>query len=55
MILVDTSVWVRHLRDGDQGLADTLQDNRVACHPFIVAELALEPLKNRASALGVAA
>ncbi len=53
MILVDTSVWVRHLRDGDQGLADTLQDNRVACHPFIVAELALGSLQNRATVLGL--
>ncbi|TXG81618.1 MAG: type II toxin-antitoxin system VapC family toxin [Sphingomonadales bacterium] len=53
MILADTSVWVRHLRDGDRQLADALQDNRVVCHPFIVAELALGSLRNRTLVLGL--
>lgn len=53
MILADTSVWVRHLREGDASLAEALEDNRVACHPFIVGELALGSIKNRAVVLGL--
>ena len=47
MVLVDTSVWVSHLRDGNSALADLLNDGRVLCHPFIVGELACGNLKDR--------
>lgn len=47
MILVDTSVWISHLRDGDVGLENLLNDGHVVCHPFIVGELACGHLKNR--------
>ena len=47
MVLVDTSVWVFHLRDGDVGLEKLLNDGEVVCHPFIVGELACGNLKNR--------
>ncbi len=47
MILVDTSVWISHLRDGDVGLEVLLNDGHVACHPFIIGELACGHLKNR--------
>ena len=39
MVLVDTSVWVSHLRDGNAELANLLNDGRVLCHPLIVGEL----------------
>jgi predicted nucleic acid-binding protein len=48
MVLVDTSVWVAHLRDGDTELANLLNDGRVLCHPLIVGELACGNLKHRA-------
>ena len=48
MILVDTSVWVSHLRDGNAELASLLNDGRVLCHPLIVGELACGNLKDRA-------
>src|SRR4030066_1098762 len=48
MILVDTSVWVSHLRDGNAELANLLNDGRVLCHPWIVGELACGNLKDRA-------
>ena len=41
MILVDTSVWVEHVRRGNQLLADLLEQNRVLSHPFVVGEIAL--------------
>jgi predicted nucleic acid-binding protein len=47
MVLVDTSVWVSHLRKGDVGLEKLLNDGKVVCHPFIVGELACGNLKNR--------
>ena len=47
MILVDTSVWVEHLRSGTVGLQALLADGGVLCHPFIIGELACGSLKNR--------
>ena len=48
MVLVDTSVWVSHLRDGNVELASLLNDGKVLCHPLIVGELACGNLKDRA-------
>jgi predicted nucleic acid-binding protein len=45
MVLVDTSVWVKHLRDGGTVLEDFLEEGHVMCHPFIVGELACGELK----------
>jgi predicted nucleic acid-binding protein len=47
MVLVDTSVWVRHLREGDPDLERLLNDGEVVCHPFIIGELACGNLKKR--------
>jgi hypothetical protein len=47
MILVDTSVWVAHLRKGSIGLADLLTEVLVLVHPFVVGELACGGLRNR--------
>ncbi len=47
MVLVDTSVWVLHLREGDIGLERLLNNGEVVCHPFIAGELACGNLKNR--------
>jgi hypothetical protein len=48
MVLVDTSVWVSHLREGNKELAELLDDGSVLCHPFIIGELACGNLKDRA-------
>jgi predicted nucleic acid-binding protein len=47
VILVDTSVWVDHLRDGDQELAELLDLGLVLVHPFVVGELALGRFRHR--------
>lgn len=47
MILVDSSVWVDHLRQGDPRLVELLQTGRVLTHPFVIGELALGSMKNR--------
>jgi len=53
MILVDTSVWVDHLRRGKAGLEAPLSEGQVLCHPFIVGELACGKLKNRSEILAL--
>lgn len=55
MILVDTSVWIDHLRRRTPGLARQLEQGQVACHPFVIGELALGSLKNRHEVLGLLA
>jgi predicted nucleic acid-binding protein len=52
VILVDSSVWVDHLRHGDAVLAGLLQNGQVLAHPFVIGELALGYLKKRAMILG---
>ncbi len=47
MILVDTSVWVDHLRATDKVLAALLDTGMVLAHPFVVGELALGNLRQR--------
>lgn len=47
MILVDTSVWIDHLRSDDAGLREHLQAGRVLSHPFVIGELALGNLRGR--------
>ncbi len=53
MILVDTSVWVAHLRQGSRRLEGLLDEGRVACHPYVVGELACGTLDNRAEILSL--
>jgi len=47
VVLVDTSVWVSHLRDGHEGLRALLDSGRVLCHPVVIGELACGDLTNR--------
>jgi predicted nucleic acid-binding protein len=51
VILVDTSVWVDHLRRGDEIMLDLLERDWVLTHPFVIGELALGHLRQRAAAL----
>jgi predicted nucleic acid-binding protein len=51
VILVDTSVWVDHLRQRDEMLAEFLDQALVLTHPFVVGELALGDLRQRAVVL----
>ncbi len=47
MVLVDTSIWIDHLRSGNAKLTALLNDGEAAIHPFIIGELACGNLKNR--------
>ena len=53
MVLIDTSIWVSHFKDGNQQLEALLMKGRVVCHPFIIGELACGNLKNRKEILSL--
>ena len=51
MILVDTSVWIDHLRANNEALAGLLDQGAVLAHPFVIGELALGQLRQRGAIL----
>ena len=53
MILVDTAVWIDHLRTGNATLAQLLNGSVVLAHPWVIGELALGNLSNRQEILGL--
>lgn len=53
MILVDTSVWIDHLRRGVDRLARLLSDTQVLMHPFVLGELACGNLHERKKVLAL--
>ena len=53
MILLDTSVWVDHLRLGDALVVQALESGQAAVHSFVIGELACGNLKSRAGVIGL--
>lgn len=53
MVLVDTSVWIDHLRSKEPLLVNLLGNNQVLGHPFVRGELALGNLPQRQNILGL--
>ncbi len=53
MVLVDTNIWINHFRKTDKNLVAVLNLGSVACHPFIIGELAAGNLKNRVEILSL--
>lgn len=51
MILVDTSIWIDHLRASDESLVRLLEAGQVLAHPFVTGELALGNLRKRDAVL----
>jgi predicted nucleic acid-binding protein len=51
--LIDTSVWIDHLRSGEPLLVAALESGRVMMHPFVRGELACGNLANRSEVLGL--
>jgi predicted nucleic acid-binding protein len=47
MTLVDTSVWINHLRRADVRLCQLLDGGQVVSHPFVIGELACGRFANR--------
>ncbi|HET9271772.1 MAG TPA: type II toxin-antitoxin system VapC family toxin [Vicinamibacterales bacterium] len=55
MILVDTSVWVNHLRRTGSPLAARLEAGDVLCHPYVIGEISLGLLKRRTEVIALLA
>ncbi len=53
MVLVDTSVWVHHLRQGNAELEKLLNKGQVMSHQFIIGEIACGKIKNRKELLAL--
>jgi predicted nucleic acid-binding protein len=51
LILADTSVWIDHFRSGDKDLQKALLQGQIVIHSWIIAELALGSLRDRAKTL----
>ncbi|MFQ5382643.1 MAG: type II toxin-antitoxin system VapC family toxin [Dehalococcoidia bacterium] len=51
MILVDTSIWIGHLRGKRSRLEAALEEGVVLRHPFVIGEIACGNLRNRAELL----
>jgi hypothetical protein len=47
MILVDTSVWIDHLRKSESRLRFLLDERQVLSHSFVIGELAMGSFKQR--------
>ena len=46
-ILVDTSVWINHIKSKNENLAEILERGIVRTHPLIIGEMACGTLSNR--------
>jgi predicted nucleic acid-binding protein len=51
MILVDSSIWIDHLRSSNEALEVLLGNREALGHPFVVGEVALGLLRNRSAVL----
>jgi predicted nucleic acid-binding protein len=55
VVLVDTSVWIDHLRRGSSQLAEALESGDVVCHALVIGELACGSLRERQTVLDLLA
>lgn len=53
MVLVDTSVWIDHLRAAEPRLVSLLTDDEIGCRHLVIEELALGSIKQRDAVLGL--
>jgi predicted nucleic acid-binding protein len=53
VILVDTSIWISHLRRGDAHLVEMLEQGEVQTHPMVTGELACGNLPRRKEVLAL--
>jgi predicted nucleic acid-binding protein len=50
-VLVDTNLWIKHFRNGNDLLNALLEDNEVLCHPVVIGELSMGNLPDRQQTL----
>jgi predicted nucleic acid-binding protein len=49
--LVDSSVWIDHLRVANEILSDLIEQREALTHPFIIGEIALGAIRSRSAVL----
>ena len=52
-VLIDTSVWIDHLKRGDSVLKKLLEQGLASIHPFVIGELACGSIRNRNEVMGL--
>lgn len=55
LLLVDSGVWIDHLRTGDADLEGALIAGRILGHPFVTGEIAMGSLRDRDTVLDLLA
>jgi predicted nucleic acid-binding protein len=50
-VLIDSSVWVQHLRSADATVSELIRTGRVLMHPIVIGELACGALSPRHSVI----
>lgn len=53
MIIVDTSVWIDHIRAPLDDLFDLITSDRALQHPFVIGEIALGSIASRDNVLRI--
>jgi predicted nucleic acid-binding protein len=51
MVLVDSSIWIDHLRKPVRAFFGLLEGHQVLAHPFLIGEIAMGSLRDRARVL----
>lgn len=51
MVLADTSIWIDHWRHWNGRVANLLDQNSLVVHPFVLGEIALGRIADRADVL----
>jgi len=51
VILVDSSIWIEHLRRASETVSSLLSSGRILVHPFVIGEIAIGHLRNRRQVL----
>lgn len=54
MIVVDSAIWIDHLHYSDDYLVDLMAERKALMHPFVVGEIALGSLRDRAGFIEIA-
>jgi predicted nucleic acid-binding protein len=51
LILADTAIWIEYFRDRNPRMRELMNSGQISIHPFVIAELALGSLHDRANTL----
>jgi predicted nucleic acid-binding protein len=50
-LLADSSIWIDHIRQPSQMLANALRQGRILIHPLVIGEIAMGSIRDRSAVL----